>query len=71
MSTSGGEGYELFYINPQSVEAIRRHIARFVTTTDTVGMQAESKHGITLGDCDSPYTCFDYENKEKTLKGSR
>jgi hypothetical protein len=43
MSTSGGEGFELFYKNPHSVEAVRRHIARLVTTTDTVGMQAESK----------------------------
>jgi hypothetical protein len=41
MSASGGEGYELFYTNPHSVEDVRRHIARFVTTTDTVGMQAE------------------------------
>jgi hypothetical protein len=41
MSTSGGEGYELFYKNPHSVEAVRRHIARFVTSTDIEGMQAE------------------------------
>lgn len=43
MSTSGGEGYELFYKNPHSMEPVGHYIACFVTITDTRGMRAESK----------------------------
>jgi hypothetical protein len=73
MSASGGEGYELFYTNPQSVEAVGRHIARFVTITDTGGMQAEWKTRYNIGKVWQSIQMFQLrkQGKKETLNGFR